>query len=174
MKKGQLVLNKGKWKGNQVIAEKYINMMMKPTPQYKNYGKLWWLWEYEKITYTVDDSIIAEIKSRVQNPYFVKKHRQLKGVYANVYEYLKALRNIFGEDWRDQIIEAGLTVTDIRKKQLYGQPQIFASNGYLGNYLYIIPEKNMVAIRMISYDSFDREADVDNNFINFQKLLMRL
>lgn len=40
---GQLILNKGKWKGEQIISENTIKLFTTPIPQMKNYGYLWWI-----------------------------------------------------------------------------------------------------------------------------------
>ncbi len=40
---GQLVLNKGKWNGKQIIPEDLIDLFTSPIPQMQNYGYLWWI-----------------------------------------------------------------------------------------------------------------------------------
>jgi len=41
---GLLFLNKGKWKGQQLISEKWINLATSPSKINKNYGFMWWLY----------------------------------------------------------------------------------------------------------------------------------
>ena len=40
---GQLFLNKGKWNGEQIISEKWINMVQQPSEANESYGYMWWL-----------------------------------------------------------------------------------------------------------------------------------
>ena len=45
LKIGQLFLQKGIWKGKQIISKEYIEAAVSPSPQNSNYGYLWWLGE---------------------------------------------------------------------------------------------------------------------------------
>ena len=45
LKIGQLFLQKGIWKGKQIISKEYIDSAISPSPQNSNYGYLWWLGE---------------------------------------------------------------------------------------------------------------------------------
>ena len=40
---GLLFLNKGSWKGKQLISEEWIQKALKSSPAKKNYGYMWWL-----------------------------------------------------------------------------------------------------------------------------------
>lgn len=42
---GLLFLNKGVWQGHRILSEEYIKQALTPTPQDKNYGFLWWLFD---------------------------------------------------------------------------------------------------------------------------------
>ena len=43
LKIGQLFLQKGIWKGKQIISKEYIEAAVSPSPQNPGYGYLWWL-----------------------------------------------------------------------------------------------------------------------------------
>ena len=43
LKIGQLFLQKGIWKGKQIISKEYIDSAISPSPQNSGYGYLWWL-----------------------------------------------------------------------------------------------------------------------------------
>ena len=45
LKIGQLFLQKGIWKGKQIISKEYIDTAISPSPQNPGYGYLWWLGE---------------------------------------------------------------------------------------------------------------------------------
>lgn len=45
LKIGQLFLQKGIWKGKQIISKEYIDSAISPSPQNSGYGYLWWLGE---------------------------------------------------------------------------------------------------------------------------------
>ena len=40
---GEMMRNKGRWKGRQVVPEAWISVSTQPCPQNPNYGYLWWL-----------------------------------------------------------------------------------------------------------------------------------
>lgn len=42
---GLLFLNNGQWNGRQIISGNYIRQAVTPSPQDKNYGFLWWLFD---------------------------------------------------------------------------------------------------------------------------------
>jgi CubicO group peptidase (beta-lactamase class C family) len=40
---GLLFLRKGRWQGQQILSEKWVQMVQKPTEAKANYGYMWWL-----------------------------------------------------------------------------------------------------------------------------------
>ena len=150
---GLFILNKGKWNGKQLLSENWIKEMFRPSSNNQNFGYEWWL-TYEYKHFAIDDSFFAAIKDKTDEATFLLVQK-LKGNYNKIQEigvkareiYLpeeinlvnKLLQKIPASDWR------------IENK---GKIINYSANGYLGQYLIIIPEKDLVIVRMITTDNF--------------------
>ena len=66
VKFGQLIINKGKWKGQQLIPEAYIAKATMPGPVNANYGFFWWVDESK-----VGDKIYHSIQGRGAGGQFI-------------------------------------------------------------------------------------------------------
>ena len=130
---------------------------------------LWWL-DYEQTISIVDDEIIDELtKASVPND-FIEKVKQMKGTYNSSDEYLAKIRAVFGENPWQYINETLPKNLQLRKKEFRGNMS-YRADGYLGNYIVVDPGTKIVAIRMISGESYKREND---NFREFNKMVLSL
>lgn len=169
IKLGILLLNKGKYNTQQVISEEYIAEVIKPSAQFQGYGMLWWL-DYERTISIVDDEIIEDLKKNNLSKEFIKKAIKMKGVYHSNDEYLAKLQLVFGDHPYEHIshnLKPGLR---LRKREFSGDVT-YRADGYLGNYIIVNPRDNIVAIRMISHESFKNDTD---NFSDFGKQILNL
>ncbi|MEL7118312.1 MAG: serine hydrolase domain-containing protein [Bacteroidota bacterium] len=167
---GQLVLNKGMYKQKRVLKASTIEKMLRPTDQYRGYGLLWWL-QYEKVNYLVDESIVQKLKMLDVDKGFIRKVELMQGHYEDYQAFEKQLIQVFGPNYNQYLYEHLPAGLQIRKKLFIGSLIGYNANGYLGNYLVIIPSKKLVAIRMISHDSYDWEARTSNSFTDFIELV---
>lgn len=169
IKLGLLVANKGKYNNNQIISEEHINEVVKPCSQYQGYGMLWWL-DYENTTSIVDEQIINELKKGNASKEFIKKAIKMKGVYHSNDEYLTKLQSVFGENPYQDINKNLTSGLRLRKREFSGKVT-YRADGYLGNYIIVDPINNIVALRMISHQSYKEEKD---NFSDFGKQVIDL
>jgi CubicO group peptidase (beta-lactamase class C family) len=169
IKIGLLLLNKGKYNDKQIIQEKFILQVLQPCSVYKGYGILWWI-DYEKTISIIDDEKISEFKRAKLSEEFITKAILMKGVYNSEEEYVKKRKEIFGENANDYIM-TNLNGLSFRKKEFAGEIT-YRADGYLGNYLIVNPTTKIVAIRMISHDSY-KDEDKDG-FDNFKELINNL
>jgi CubicO group peptidase (beta-lactamase class C family) len=167
---GLVLLNKGNFNNEQVIANKYINEITCPCKQFEGYGMLWWL-DYEQIISLVDDKIIDELITAGLPKDFIEKAKQMKGKYYSNNEYYSKVEAVFGENAL-QIMNETLGPKNLRlRKKEFGGTVIYRADGYLGNYIIVDPITKIVAIRMISHQSFQTEQD---NFVDFKGLILGL
>ncbi len=170
IKIGLLLLNKGKYKGVEIIKPEDMEQVITPCEKFKGYGLLWWL-DYQYTTTIVDDEIIGNLKKSELPVDFVFKAQQLKGVYKTTEEYTAKVESIFGAaPWagiNDLLSPRNLS---LRKREFTGKVT-YRADGYLGNYLIIDPEHNLVAVRMISHASFKEDKD---NFHDFRNRVINL
>lgn len=166
---GILVLNKGKLHDKVIIEEKYINELVTPCKQYEAYGILWWI-DYEKTVSIIDDEIVDELKKAGVSQQFIEKVIQAKGTYHSNDAYVAKIQSIFGENPWGYISENLGASLRIRKKKYSGNVS-YRADGYLGNYLIIDPKNKIVAVRMISHQSFKTHTD---NYADFGMLLLNI
>lgn len=170
IKIGMLVLNKGKYNTVQVIAEKFIQELVKPCKQFDGYGMLWWI-DYELTTGVIDDEIIAELTKANVSPVFMDKFSKMKGAYASFEEFGQKLNSIFGTEGMKEISE-NIQARNLSYVKVVKSGNItYRAEGYLGNYLIVDPNSNIVAVRMISEKSFRDEND---GFFAFGKLVSEI
>lgn len=169
VKIGLLLLNNGEYKGIQIIAEEYIAEVMKPCEQYKGYGLLWWI-DYEQTISTVDDEIINGMLQAGVSEEFLDKMQQLKGRYNSNNEFFNKVENIFGKNPWNYIRENLPPNIKMRKKEFKGKT-IYRADGYLGNFIIVDPKSKIVAIRMISHESHEKDND---GFMNFESMVINL
>lgn len=177
-KLGQLFIQKGKWEGKQLISEAWFTETGIPNPLEPTCGLLWWI-EYEQRFSIVDDDQLNKLEQVLPDT-IMKKIRPLKGKYPAP-EFTK----LFGEkirtipDWNSKfarmLIEKGLTVSRKENVNKLG----YSTRGYLGNYMVVYPDKNLVVVRMISNESFlkgrgTKDGTGYNNFENFLELTKKL
>lgn len=169
VKLGLLLLNKGNYNNSTIIAEEYIDEVIKPSVQFPGYGMLWWL-DYEKSISIVDDEIISELKKAKVSKEFIKKAKKMKGVYNSNSEYLEKLQLVFGSAPYEYINQHLRSDLRLRKRQYSGNVT-YRADGYLGNYIIVDPNDKVVAVRMISHESFKKDND---SFADFGKMILTL
>ncbi len=163
VKLGNLLLNHGKHNGTLIIKPEYMTQVITPAPQFAAYGMLWWI-DYEESISTVDGEIIKELQIAGIDSDFINKMKRMKGVYNTDLAYRAQLKNVFGDNFYDVIYTALQGKYRTRKREFKGKVT-YRADGYLGNYMIVDPQTKIVAVRMISYDSF---KDQSNNFQEFK------
>lgn len=159
-KLGQLVANRGRWKGVQLINESWLAESLAPaTKQQANCGLLWWL-IYDTTRFVIDDVVVANLASAGVPKSFVEKVKSARGTYSDRKAYFGALQAAFGSNWQAELNEtlAPLGVQLSRKE--YGKLIGYRADGYLGQYIVIYPDQELVAVRLVaSSDDYNPETD---------------
>jgi CubicO group peptidase (beta-lactamase class C family) len=169
VKFGLLVLNNGKFNGKEIISSKSLEEVLTPCELFKGYGMLWWI-DYEKTISIVDDAGIELLAEAGVDKEFIDKVEQMKGVYTSDEEYIARILTVFGDNPWNEINTALGPNLKIRRREFSGKIT-YRADGYLGNYIIVDPEHNIVAVRMISGDSFQSDHD---NFTDFREMVLRL
>lgn len=174
IKFGILLLKNGAYQGQQIIKADNIKKIVKPISQNKGYGILWWL-DYGGVKYTVDQGIISELKKKKTDSEFVQKMIKIKGEYTDYISFEKKIIEVFGEDPWSYIRSNISSFDDFRKKELTGKISNYRAEGYLGNYIIVLPHEKIVAVRMISYNSYNhKDESGKDGFSDFKTLVSNL
>lgn len=169
IKLGMLLLNNGYYNDHQIIAKEHIAEVVVSSSQYKGYGMLWWL-DHENIISVVDNEIINDLRKANVSKEFIRKAIKMKGIYTSNEDYASRLQLIFGKDpyeYIGQHLKPGLR---LRKRNFSGNVT-YRADGYLGNYIIVNPKDKIVAVRMISHQSF---KDSKDGFADFEKEILNL
>lgn len=172
IKFGELLLNNGLYQGQQIISEKWINESLKQGQDFTPiWGLLWWrLPEYENRI--IDDEIWNSWKEAEVDKTLLKQLKPLKGkLYASKYYFYEALDGILGTDW-NTILNTKLPASVESSKRIYSDKiTAYYADGFRGNYLVIVPENGIVAVRCADYEGFNYETDFFQDFVRLVSLL---
>jgi CubicO group peptidase (beta-lactamase class C family) len=168
---GQMILNQGLWKNKKIIDPSWLKTSFTPQEHNKISGLLWWLIP-QSTTYIIDDAQIEKLRQAGLKEEFIKNVERLKGSYPTENLYEQKIEELFGTDYKD-IFDKELKEGVELSRKVYGPIIGYKAWGYLGQYLIIYPEKNLVGVRMISSDSHGEEGDA-NDFNDFDKMLYQV
>ena len=160
---GQLVLDQGRWQGKQLIDADYMRLMVgQSTPLTTGYGLLWW----------------RRTGSARFNPVVVERVRAAGDTaLADKLARVAAKTYPTGREVIDATIAEGVSRQDMHelmKTYHFQDSDLFAAmptveweaNGYLGNYIVIVPKAHLVAVRQIAER---KDADEDHWPYGYEK-----
>ena len=166
-KLGQLVLNKGSFKDKQLIDTSWFDLSLSPGAKFTpDHGLLWWI--RRDTVHIIDDARIGELQEIGLSEETLNKLKTIKGEYHNGKDFLGAMKKAFGSSpgkIRTELASFGIMSPD-RKE--FGKINYYAADGYLGQYIYIDFDKQLVGVRMIGehllynpmLDGFEDFADL--------------
>ncbi len=170
-KLGQLVLNRGRWNGKQLIAPEWFDAIMRGSAAEPRAGLLWWLIP-QHTTFVIDDERIRSLASAGADSAFIRRAMNARGRYESAEAFENALRAAFGEKYWEPYGEARARTRMNPERREYDRMIGYEANGSFGQYIDIYPDQRLVAVRMISVT--DRFAVPNDSFENFRELVRAL
>jgi len=166
---GQLMLDEGTFQGRQILTPEWVRESVRKGEDPRRSGLLWWpLTAWTKME--VADETLDAWRKGGADPAFVDKMATVRGKsVANEGEFVALLDSVFGAG---QGVQAWLT--NVRAKGLpnlkstTGPVVGFNANGYLGQYVAVLPASRLVVARMIRQESYASDADGFGDF--FQRV----
>ena len=152
-KLGELIRTRGRWGTSQLVSSAWIDELVTPRDPFKpQYGLGWWL-EYEHERCVIDELLLERWTSSGVPTWFVDSARALVGrepadtqaFFQDLETYLTPRAH---KKWDAMTWQAGRP--DCHPITT-GQPVMVSGNGYLGQYLVVLPEQELVAVRMIRW-----------------------
>ena len=170
---GQLILQNGLWNGKQIISRKWLKEMLTPGQQHEpGCGYLWWLKsnpEEDQIYF--DDQLISQYKENKVSEIHLKRLQPMVGRTFFRNELKNRLLAAFGSKENAQSFLSEISRLGLPDGKLKTGPvSAYVAEGYLGQFLVIIPKKKIVAVRMLHHTS----TTTDSNFQTFPGLVQNL
>lgn len=173
-KLGQLFINKGLWNGEKLIKSEWFDVIVKPSELEPASGLLWWV-IYKKKSAIVDDNHIDELKKIGLPDDLLSKLSSLKGTYSDSDWQDVATSEILNTDvWCQEYIEILEKSNFSLSRKEFSEPLGYATRGYLGNYMFVNPEKKLVVVRMITYKAHAKSKDGKGDFSDFFEFVSKL
>ena len=165
---GELVLNRGKFNGAQIVSEKWVDAMLAQSQPFNESSGLLWLRTSSDETYTIDDEHLDSLEKAGVERSFLEKLQPIKGKIYQAGERTDAVRQVFGTDWQRVVSsqQLGNKNTTLFKKRM-GAVDGYYANGYLGQFLVIVPRSKTVAVRQVKQSKdYDSKTDGFDDFIS--------
>jgi CubicO group peptidase (beta-lactamase class C family) len=161
---GKLLLNNGIWGDNRLIAQEYIDGITN-TQHEHGAANLWWkVPEYQ--TFTLTSSKLNELEERGIDKKIIWKlsHIENQPIHGRG-ELMQKLSNMFGPELAS-VRQEVMSDPDTQLFELQkGEDAAYAAEGYLGQYLMIIPDEQVVVVRLVEWKkSYNPETDGMNDF----------
>ncbi|MEZ4219334.1 MAG: serine hydrolase [Polyangiaceae bacterium] len=149
---GELVLGRGVYEGRRVLPEDWVlKVTESPAPQEPPHKPMAWLWWRlsERTTRVVDDTILDAWRRAKVPEEVTAKVQPLSGrAFTSNLEFVGALREAFGDASLKVLSE------EVYAKKLPDAHYSFGrflgsyAHGSLGQFLVVVPEQKLVAVRM--------------------------
>lgn len=166
---GEVLANGGVHQGQQVISQAWIHFLTSRGQEDDPFsGKLWWM-NYYDVSCHWDESLLdAYLKGRL-GPDVLMRLRSLQGRVLHMdgrhlvprgHKYFnpEVISILGGVDKTESFVNAakqnGLPIA----RWNVGKMSSYAARGWLGQQLIIFPEKNVVAVRLISANDANQET----------------
>ncbi|MBF0547265.1 MAG: beta-lactamase family protein [Candidatus Riflebacteria bacterium] len=170
---GKLILQNGVWNEQKIISRGWLEAMLSPGQELEpGCGYLWWLKSNptdDLLFY--DESLLQQYEQNGVSKTQLERLKTMAGKPLKRPEFKEKLLNVFGSlDAANVFLKevSGKGLPDTRIKR--GPIDSYVAEGYLGQYLVIIPSRGVVGVRLIHYTS----AGDKTNFPEFLEMVARL
>jgi CubicO group peptidase (beta-lactamase class C family) len=168
---GQLVLQRGKWDGKELIATRWLDRIGEQSQPYEPlYGLLWW--RVPTVAHgTVTAQHLDDLSKGGLDPALLARLRTLQGrSFSSPAAFHGALASVL-PDFDTKLPVPGLIdgYGNDLPSWAYGGFDGIEAVGYLGQYLVVFPARKLVAVRMIR--PFDGFNYVRNRFEGFADMV---
>lgn len=176
---GQLVLDHGRWNGQPLIDAGYVEQMTAQSQPYnRGYGLLWWRRPARDVL-TVDPGALARYRDAGVDAALLQRLQPLAGrAFDDGASLRTALREALGEDLAalgKSATAHGLTLDGLVGKDDSSPIVAWEANGYLGQYIVVVPKARLVAVRQVrARDDYDGQAPWPHGYDDFTRRVIAL
>jgi CubicO group peptidase (beta-lactamase class C family) len=172
---GQMMLDQGAWQGRQVVSKEWVRRSVEPGQAMNpTCGLLWWL-VAGQTQFAVDEAVVTHFKERGMTARSLQKLDTLKGKPLEPQAFWAALRSILVED---EALKTKLRAlnNDLPplKPIVLGPSRGYAAQGYLGQFLFVMPRHRLVAVRQRRFRAGANPEDPKTMFGDFMEMVAAL
>jgi CubicO group peptidase (beta-lactamase class C family) len=177
-KLGQLMLDGGAWHGRQIVPREWVAQATAASqPFTDDYGLLWW--RDGSFSYVVSDAVLAAWRDAGVLDPVVDRVRPLVGVsFRDLAAWRRALGDILDAD---ALTKLGTTLSRGDHVPLFyaaanGPVRGFSARGWLGEFLVVVPDRKLVAVRMRKPEAadYDGRGGERDGFPEFPQQVLKL
>ncbi|HEY4303084.1 MAG TPA: serine hydrolase domain-containing protein [Gemmatimonadaceae bacterium] len=165
-KVGQVILDGGKWNGTQLIPADYITLAETSSQNFEtDYGLFWWRAQNGSSVELTSD-LLAMWEGNGVSPTITAKVQSLVGVtYPSAQQLASAVQALLTSDEYGRLTAALLVGDHTPGYRIVWAPEFFGPyfDGYLGQYMFVVPSKQLVAVRMRAATPSDYASTTEVN-----------
>ncbi len=164
-KLGQLVLDRGDWQGQQLLSADFVDHMLAPASMEGQGGLLWWR-QTQWMHFSPNPASFDMLRKKGVPETTVRKLQDaLHAAHFDNIETMQAgIAKALGPDARsimmNQLVKRGIGPARLFKFS-QGPVVAYAGNGDGGQYVVIVPQANLVAVRQIDASGDTESPDQD-------------
>lgn len=170
LKIGQLMLGQGLYKGHRIFHEDWTALSFAQGQEFEpTCGLLWWR-NSKDTSFGYDSELLEKYKTAGLPDSIWQKIQSAPGKMP-FKEFRKQLEMILGSKSEvEEFISFANSNMLISRRLSMEKAEVFSAHGYLGQYLSIIPEKKIIAVRQADYRSVKNQMLAE--FPDFRELLI--
>src|SRR5690554_2621790 len=165
---GQLLFDDGRLAdGTRLLPDGFVDALFAPGARSEHVGLLWWrLPAWQRIT--LGDDAIAYLAANDVPVEFIDALRPLAGrSFDSAEDALQAaLGGEYVQRWMEQVVAPGLDVQEVFDVE-NGPVAAYGANGYLGQYIVVVPQQRLVAVRQICSREGEGTHPPDSGYADF-------
>ena len=172
---GQLLIDRGRLAdGTVLLPEAFVDALFAPSARSERVGLLWWrVPEWERVTLRADAP--ARMAEAGVDPGLVDALGTLAGrSFGGVLEALEAALGAgYAARYMEGVAARGLARTDLFDEER-GPVVAWEANGYLGQYIVVVPSARLVAVRQIRSREAEGTHPPDSAYAGFARDVIAL
>lgn len=174
-KLGQLLLDDGRLPdGTRLLPEGFVTALWAPSAHSERVGLLWWrLPEWQRVSLRGDAA--THLAAQGVSAAFIDALQPLAGrtFDSAVHALQAALGDGYGESYMQEVVARGLKRQDLFD-EAQGPVVAYEANGYLGQYLVVVPDQRLVAVRQIRSREAQGTHPPDSAYPTFSRDIIAL
>lgn len=173
---GTMILNKGVYSNQRIVSEKWLEESLKEgQPKAKNCGLLWW--RIIETSFVVDDESLKKLETVGTKKDVIDKLLTIKNKVYDEDGFFAEAQKVFG--FTDETAFYKFYGSEFSGKGvnafsfIWGKVKGYEARGYLGQYLMIYPDSNLVIVRFTDGEEHNQTTDNFDDIYKYAEALVK-